>query len=104
MLWGVLVGKGIETINNYQEKYVAHIWRELSHELLNFYWKFFLDMPTMVWICTSFIKDIRSSSTELFILLGQEKKIAFGSEGFLGFLHILRIIFIIFSLIQLRLI
>lgn len=55
---GVLAGEETQTINNYPEKYVAHMWRELSHELSNFYWKFLLDMTTMVWIYISFIEDV----------------------------------------------
>lgn len=68
VLWRVLMGEGIQTFNNYPEKYIAHIWRELSHELSNFCWKFLLDMTSIVWIYTSFIKDIHSSSTEVLFL------------------------------------
>lgn len=66
VLWEVLVSEGIQTINSYPEKYVAHIQRGLSHEVSNFYWKFSLDMTTIVWIYTIFIEDIHSSSPDFF--------------------------------------
>lgn len=71
VLWEVLVGEGIQTINSYPEKYVAHIRRGLSHEVSNFYWKFFLDMTTIAWIYTSFIEAIHTSSSNFFFLPGQ---------------------------------
>lgn len=63
---GKLVGEGIQTTDSYPGKYVAYFWRELSHEVSNFCWKFLLDITTMVWIYTSFITDIHSSSTDIF--------------------------------------
>lgn len=66
VLGRMLVGEGIQTTNSYPGKYVAYFWRELSREVLNFYWKFLLDVTNMVWIYTSFIKDIHSSSTDIF--------------------------------------